>query len=233
LPVVVLIHGGFWRAAYDRSLMTPLAVDLAKHGYAAWNVEYRRVGHDGGGWPGTLADVAAGVDYLVDIADAEALDVGQVVSVGHSAGGHLALWLAARPGLPMAAAGSSPRVALTAAVAQAGVVDLREGYAAGLGRGACVDFLGGSPDEVPERYELASPAARLPLAVRQLLVHGDADDTVPVEHSRKYAVAATAAGDRVELVELEGADHFDVIDPNHAAWHAVIDRLPGLLASPP
>lgn len=216
-PVVVVVHGGFWRQRWDRTTATPLARDLAARGYLGWNVEYRRVGQDGGGWPGTLDDVAAAVDALADVEEA---DTERVVTVGHSAGGHLALWLAAR---------EEPRVRVGAAVSLAGVADLESGARAELGDGAVSELLGGGPDVVPERYARASPAALLPLGVPQVLVHGARDEVVPPQQSRDYAERARAAGDDVELVELPGADHFDVIDPDHDAWAAVLARLPRLL----
>jgi acetyl esterase/lipase len=220
-PVVVLVHGGFWRQRWDRTTTTPLARDLAAHGFAAWNLEYRRAG-----WPTTLLDVAAGIDAL---AEQDALDPARVAAVGHSAGGQLALWAAARPGLPAGAPGASPRVRLRAAVSLAGVLDLVAGARAKLGDRAGQAFLGGEPADRPERYAVASPVARLPIGVPQLLVHGPADEIVPLAQSRDYAVAARAAGDEVELVEPAGADHFDVVEPTHPAWREVVDRLPGLL----
>ena len=226
-PVVVLIHGGFWRWGWDRTLMTPLARDLAGRGFAAWNVEYRRVGQEGGGWPGTFDDAAAAVDFLAEL---EAVDSTSVVTVGHSAGGHLALWLAARHRIAAGAPGAAPRVRPCAVVSQAGIADLARGAADGLGDGACVALLGGTPRELPERYAAASPAALLPLGVPQVLVHGSCDDIVPPAQSRSHADAASAAGDDVELVEVAGADHFDVVETGHAAWAAVVNRLPRLLA---
>ena len=225
-PVVVLVHGGFWRARWDRTTLTPLACDLAARGYAAWNVEYRRVGQEGGGWPGTLADAAAAVDHLAAL---EEVDAGRAVAVGHSAGGHLALWLAGRPRLPAGAPGAAPAVRLRAAVSLAGVADLERAQRAGLGDGAVADLLGGGPDDVPGRYAVASPAALLPLGAPHVLVHGALDEVVPPEQSRRYAEAARAAGDDVELVELPESDHFDVIDPDGDAWAAVVERLPRLL----
>jgi acetyl esterase/lipase len=213
-PVVVLVHGGFWRRRWDRTTATPLARDLAARGFAAWNLEYRRTG-----WPTTLLDVAAGIDAL---AQQDALDLDRVVAVGHSAGGQLALWAAARPG-------AEARVRMRGAVSLAGVLDLVAGARANLGDGACQAFLGGEPADVPERYAEASPAARLPLGLPQVLVHGSADEVVPPSQSRDYAAAARAAGDEVELVEPEGADHFDVVEPAHAAWLVVVDRLPALV----
>ena len=199
--VVAVIHGGFWRARYERDLMEPLCRDLAARGYEAWNVEYRRLGA-GGGWPATFEDVRAAV------ADAGS----PFVTVGHSAGGHLALWLAAERGA-------------TLAVAQAGVVDLNEAWRLGLSANVTAELLGGSPRDVPERYAAASPAARLPLGVAQLLVHGRRDDTVPVEMSRAYAQRAREAGDDVELVETDEG-HFECLDPSSASWAAILERVP-------
>jgi acetyl esterase/lipase len=220
--VVVLLHGGFWRAGWDRTLMTGLARDLAAHGFLAWNVEYRRVGQDGGGWPGTLLDVAAAIDALATVEEA---DTDRVAVVGHSAGGHLALWLAARDRLPAGAPGGGTVVRPRLAVSLAGVADLVAGAEAGVGAGACEALLGGSPDVVPERYAAASPAALVPLGIPQLVVHGARDDIVPAVQSSAYAARARAAGDDVELVELPDADHFDVIDPEHPAWDIVLGRL--------
>jgi acetyl esterase/lipase len=225
-PCVVLLHGGFWRSGWDRTLMTPLALDLARRGVAAWNIEYRGTGRDGGGWPTTLFDVAAALDHLADV---EGVDATRIVTCGHSAGGQLALWLAARPRLGPDAPGAAPRVAPVAAVAQAGVADLRQAAQDGLGDDACTALLGGSPDDVPERYGIASPTALLPLGVPMLLVHGLLDAIVPVEQSRAFATAAERLGDVVELLELDDADHFHVIDPEHRGWTAVVDRLPALL----
>ena len=148
-PTVVLIHGGFWRWGWDRTLMTPLAHDLARRGIAAWNIEYRRVGQSGGGWPGTLEDAAAAIDQVAEL---DEVDGGRVVSLGHSAGGHLAVWLAGRHRLPVGAPGAVPRVRPRAAVAQAGVLDLARGSTENLGNGACQGLLGGEPADVPERY---------------------------------------------------------------------------------
>jgi acetyl esterase/lipase len=224
-PVVALLHGGFWRAGRTLELMRPLAADLAGRGYAAWNLEYRRVGQPGGGWPGTCEDVAAGLDHLAGLAGRAPLDLDRLVVAGHSAGGHLALWAAARAGLPPGAPGAAPLVTPWLAVSLAGVCDLHAGAADGIGEDAVAGFLGATPDQAPERYRLASPRSRLPLGVRQLLVHGDADTRVPVSQSRAHAAAAAAAGDPVELVELAGADHLAVIDPASPAWAEVTRRL--------
>ncbi len=199
--VVAVLHGGFWRAPYAADLMDPLCVDLAARGYEAWNVEYRRVGADGG-WPMTFDDVKAAVAGVEE----------PRVTLGHSAGGHLALWLAAERGAALA-------------VSQAGVVDLVEAWRLGLSRRAPEEFLGGTPDEIPDRYASASPAARLPLGVPQLLVHGRGDDTVPAEMSRAYAEQARRSGDVVELLETDEG-HFDCLDPASESWAAIVERLP-------
>jgi acetyl esterase/lipase len=147
------------------------------------------------------------------------------VVVGHSAGGQLALWSAARLRLPVGAPGAGPLVVPSLVVSLAGVCDLVAGARAGIGEGAVAAFLGAGPDEAPERYRLASPLARLPLGIRQVLLHGDADRRVPVEQSRAYAAAASAAGDSVDLVELADVDHMTPIDPSSSAWSEVADRL--------
>ena len=126
-PVVALLHGGFWRAERTLELMRPLAADLAGRGFAAWNLEYRRVGQPGGGWPGTCEDVAAGLDHLAGLAGRAPLDLDRLVVAGHSAGGHLALWSAARAGLPPGAPGAAPLVVPWLAVSLAGVCDLHAG----------------------------------------------------------------------------------------------------------
>jgi acetyl esterase/lipase len=200
--------------------MTSLAIDLARRGLAAWNVEYRRVGQEGGGWPGTFEDVAAAVDRLAEVED---VDTTRVATCGHSAGGHLALWLAARHRLAVGT-GASPRVRPVAAVSQGGVCDLEGAWREELGHGAVEELLG-PLEEGSERLAETSPAALSPLGVPQLLVHGSDDDVVPVSQSRALAERDPLA----QLLELEGADHFDVVDPGHHAWAAaavwLVERL--------
>ena len=223
-PVAVLIHGGFWRARYKLNLEEELIGDLAGRGFAVWNLEYRRLGwRSRGGWPETFEDVAAGIDQLGALE--EPLDTARVFTIGHSAGGHLALWAAARRGLPAGAPGAEPRVRLAGAVSQAGVVDLREALRLNLGGGVVRRLLEGPPGKHPARYDLASPIERVPLGVPQLLVHGEADLEVPVSISREYQRRAVEAGDSCELVSLPAVGHMEHVDPRSAAWPPVVRWL--------
>lgn len=219
---VVVLHGGFWRARYDLQLGRPIAADLAHRGYAVWNLEYRRVGA-GGGWPATFVDVAAGIDKLADLD----VDLSSVVLLGHSAGGQLAAWAAARTQLPEGAPGAGPSVAMTGVIAQAGVLDLSAGFAAGLGAGAVAELLGGAPADLPGVYAMADPMRQLPLPVPLVCVHARDDDIVPISQSRAYVAAATAAGGQASLIETDG-DHFSVIDVSTLDWTAVVAALGSL-----
>jgi acetyl esterase/lipase len=223
--VVVLIHGGFWRLPHGLGLMRPLADDLVARGFAAVNVEYRRLGEEGGGWPGTCEDVLSAMRAL---RTAQApLDLRHVGIAGHSAGGHLALWVASA--LTREAADPATTYAL---VSLAGVTDMRAAADDRLDeeRGmppAAVAFMGGTPLELPDAYRTAAPIDRLPLgaSVTQLVVHGDADDRVPIAQSIDYVRAAMAAGDRVELARFPTMGHFEVLDPAHESWLAGVGFL--------
>jgi acetyl esterase/lipase len=209
--VVVVLHGGYWRAKYSKRIMKAVCADLARRGFAAWNVEYRRLGGgQGGGWPATFDDVGAAIDHLATLEDPRLDLAGGVTALGHSAGGQLALWAASREG---------PRVPVTRVVAQAAVCNL-----AVAGEPAW-ELLGGRPDEVPERYAAADPMRLVPLGVPTLLVHGAGDDTVPVQRSRDYAAAARAAGDPVELVEPVPGGHRVHPDPRSEAWRVAAEWL--------
>ena len=227
-PVVVLIHGGYWQAGLDRRTMVPLGEAVGRLGYAVWNVDYRTVGPDGGGWTATFDDVGAAIDHLDDIRRDADLDLGRVVAVGHSAGGHLALWAATR---------RRPSVPVTGVVSFAGVPDLAAAArAAGDGnvgelRKAVVGLVGGTPEAVPERYAKASPVEQLPLRVPQLVVHGVRDDRVPIEQARRYAAAATRAGDALQLVEVPTGDHGDITRSDRSAWPQVASWLTDRSAS--
>ena len=231
-PVAALLHGGYWRRAYRLDLMNAMAADLTARGMAVWNLEYRRVGSPNGGWPGTFEDVAAGFDALLDAARAWPLDTRRVMVVGHSAGGHLALWLASRRRLGEGP-GSGPRLVPALVVSLAGVCDPRESARRHLSQDAVVHFLGGRPKERAAVYDHADPAARLPHAVPQLLAHGTADDKVPLDLSETYWRLASAAGDPCRFLRLDGVDHFQVIDPSEAAYQQVMAVALDWLAARP
>ena len=205
--VVVVIHGGFWKSAYDLSLGRPLAADLVAKGWAALNIEYRRVGN-GGGVPQTLDDVRAAIATLDD----RGLDLTTVVTLGHSAGGHLAAW-----------AGGAVD-AVTHVISQAGVLDLVAADRDGLGGGAVAAFLGHPAG--PSDAE-ADPRQQLPLDVPVWCVHAPDDDTVPISQSEEYVDAATSAGAQAELVEVTGG-HFGVIDADSDAWRRIVEILDGI-----
>lgn len=206
---VVLLHGGFWRAGAGLDLNRRQAADLAGHGFAVWNAEYRRIGADGG-WPATFDDAAAALDHLGTLA----VDTSAVVVVGHSAGGLLAAWLGAR---------LAGRVAPRAVVAQAAVLDLDMAARAGLGDGAVPALFGGGHPSA------ADPLAAVPLPVPVLCVHGRADGRVPFAQSAVYHAAARHAGAEVALAEVDDADHLAHLDPASAVWAAVRDALPDLV----
>jgi acetyl esterase/lipase len=223
-PVIVAIHGGSWRKQYGRAVMRAVAAALVRRGFAVWNIEYRRVGA-GGGWPQTFEDVAAAIDLLDGLHPS--LDVDRVDLLGHSAGGHLALWAAGCSELPPDAPGApgasvSPLVQVRRVVSLAGVCDLAGAYREWNG-GAVRALMGGSPERLPERYDVADPLRRVPLRMPALLVHGVRDETVSVRLSRAYAEAARAAGGEVELVEIEGdaGNHRAFIEPHGVAWEPV------------
>ncbi|MCW2590474.1 MAG: hypothetical protein JWQ86_2901 [Mycobacterium sp.] len=216
-PVVVVIHGGYWRVGYGAELGRPLAADLAGRGFAALNVEYRRVG-DGGGWSQTGDDVANAVDALR--ADGQRLagsrlDLGHVVALGHSAGGQLAGWLASRRSAP---------VPMSGAVLQAGLLDLVQGADEGLGGGAVDEFLGGSPAQHPEAYAQASPIALLPFGIPSICVHGTADSVVPIDQSQRFVAAAQQAGDSADLRTFDGG-HDELITVGTPAWDLCVDAV--------
>jgi acetyl esterase/lipase len=205
-PTVLFIHGGFWRNAYSLEHAGHLCAALTKGGVATWNIEYRRLGDPGGGWPGTTDDVLHAAEYLKILAHRYNLDLRRVVASGHSAGGQLALWLAAQ--MPIELRGVIPLAAVS---------DLRRAYALQLSNGVVGQFLGGSPDRVPQRYAAASPIELLPISAPQRVIHGTADNIVPFEMSERFAKKSHNA----KLVPLQGAGHFELIDPRAKEWETV------------
>lgn len=236
-PVAVVIHGGCWLAKFaDLRLTAPLADALARAGVATWNVEFRRVDDPGGGWPGTLADIGQAVDHVRELAASYPLDPTRVIVIGPSAGGHLALWAAARHRLPSASplAAKSP-LPLRGALSLAGMGDLRAYLEEPCG-GPILRLVGGSPADVPERYKAASPAELLPLGIKQVLVAGAHDTIVRPEYAEEYAAAARRSGDDAQVILIRSAAHFEVIAPGSAAWPTVEStalELLGLRPGPP
>lgn len=233
-PVAVLIHGGCFKAAYATLRdLSPMGDALKSAGIATWNIEYRRVGQPAGGWPGTYLDVGSAVDHLRVLAREHPLDLSRLVVVGHSAGGHLAMWAAARPRVP---AGSDIHAANPLAVRGvlnlAGPLDLTENIAGyeGLCRDTVITgLLGGTPAQVPERYAQASAGKLIPLGVPQVLLMGEHEDFVPRSLAEAYARAATEAGDQVRVIVIPAVGHFEIASPSASTWPRVLTVIQSLL----
>jgi acetyl esterase/lipase len=216
-PIVMFIHGGYWRAKYDLTHAGHACAALARSGLAVWQIEYRRVGNPGGGWPGTFEDITSAYQYLPQISRQYQLDSKRVVVIGHSAGGQLALSLAAR------------QPSLRGAISLAGVVDLRRAYELHLSNDAVAKYLGGAPDKVDEHYKEASPIEVPVPKVQQRLIHGTTDETVPIEISRHYVDVKKKWKEDVQLKELPKTGHFELIDPKSSVWKIVEDTVQALL----
>lgn len=234
-PVVVLVHGGCWREFSSASSIAPIADALKADGIATWSIEYRRLNQAGGGWPGTYLDVGRAVDHLRALAQPYHLDLGRVAVVGHSAGGHLAMWVAARSRLP-----AGTPLYKSNPLPIRGVVDLdgtpdMAGAMPGLplpsacGQDVVRAMLGGTPDSVPERYAQVSAIDMLPLGIPQVLIWGARDDQVPLAMAERYTRAARQAGDRVQLVVDSTAGHFEAASPRSSLWPSVHTAIRALL----
>ncbi len=225
-PVIVAIHGGFWRKQYDLTHLGQLCAAITKTGFATWSLEYRRVGQKSGGFPGTMQDVGRGTDYLLDLAKQYPLNLDRVLAIGHSAGGQLALWLGGRQHIESSSKlHSASPFRLHGIVGLAAVSNLAKASQLGIGDGIVDQFMGGTPKAVPERYAAASPIELLPLGVPQQLIHGSHDDVVPLSMSEGYCREARARGDDAVLHALPGVGHYELIDPKSAAWPTVILAL--------
>ena len=232
LPVIVFVHGGWWQAEYGLEYAGHLCAAFKKAGVAVWSLEYRRVGEAGGGWPNTFLDVAAGANYLGTLSKKYPLEVNSVVTMGHSAGGHLALWLAGRHHVDHSSAIYAPtQLPLRGVVSLAGAVDLR--LVCDLAQGKFAhdkdevrSLMGGLPAEFPDRYRAGSPGDLLPLNVRQVLIQGTEDGQIPPDLPRRYAENARRQGDEVVVKMIPGAGHFEVVDPESVVFDVV--RAAGL-----
>jgi acetyl esterase/lipase len=214
-PVLMNIHGGFWRNRYDLSHAGHLCAALTEQGVATWNLEYRRVGDEGGGWPGTFEDLRQAYRFIPQLAQKYGIEANRVVVMGHSAGGQLALCLAAHES------------SVHAVISLAGVVDLRRAWELHLSNNAVGEFLGGPAEKVPEHYREADPMQVEIKGAQQWVIHGSADDVVPPDFSRRYAEAKNKAGENVHSVEIENAGHFDLIDPRTDAWKRISATVVG------
>ena len=236
-PVAIVVHGGCWVAKLENmderavamNNMRPLSASLTDAGIATWNVEYRRLGNAGGGWPGTFQDVALAADFVRTLARDNDLDLTRIIAIGHSAGGHLAMWLAARAKLPRTSElYTSNPLGLTGVVNLDGPPDLKATIPVQqpiCGSPVITNLIGGSPDEQPERYRAASPIELLPLGVRQEFFAGRmfAAQVAP------YEAASKQAGDTLHTTELANAGHFVFIDPLSDVWPQVLDAVRRLL----
>jgi acetyl esterase/lipase len=216
-PVALNIHGGYWRNMYSLEHAGHLCAALTAKGIATANLEYRRVGDEGGGWPGTLEDIRNAYHYVRQVAKEQSFDLERRIVIGHSAGGQLALALASLE-------------SMRAVVSLAGVVDLQRAFDLHLSNDAVVEFLGGKPNEVPEHYHEADPMQLAIPKTTQWLIHGKDDDVVPPDFSRKYVETKQKHGEDAHLLEIEKAGHFDVIDPRTAAWKQIEQIVLRILA---
>ncbi|HKU26636.1 MAG TPA: alpha/beta hydrolase [Candidatus Sulfotelmatobacter sp.] len=215
-PAAMFVHGGFWRAGYDLQHAGFLCAGLTKAGFVTWNIEYRRVGNPGGGWPGSFEDVTSGYQFLRQLVGKYPIDTKRMVVMGHSAGGQLALALAAHHN------------SMRAAVSLAGVVNLHRAWELHLSHDAVAEFLGGPPERVRDHYREASPA-ELDIHCKQLIVHGLHDDTVPVEMSREYVRQKTAKSENITFLELPDSGHYELIDPKSTAWPKITGAIAKLV----
>ena len=236
-PLVVFFHGGWWKSAYDLGYAGRLCAAFKAAGIACWSVEYRRVGNLGGGWPGTFLDAAAGFDFIEQLAERFPLDLTRVVTMGHSAGGHLAFWIAGRHHIAPSSElfRSHLQIKLRGSISLAGAVDLRlllelatsEVFA--HDKEEVVRLMGGQPRVVPDRYRAGNPGDLLPFSAPQILVQGTLDDQIPPELPQQWVEASRRSGSRSQFHLMDGLDHFDVVDPTTSAWPLLLRITQSLL----
>jgi acetyl esterase/lipase len=243
-PIAILVHGGCWSAKLGKlpdnvvsfELLRPMAAALARAGIASWNLEYRRLGDDGGGWPGTFLDLARGTDLLRELAPRHRLDLDRAVAIGHSSGGQLAFWLGARGKLPKSSAlYTEAPLSLRGVVSVDGPPDLEADRAieqSVCGGPVVTRFVGGTPEEFPDRYRQGSASGLLPIGVKQELLLAGGNRAEWAELFRKYAAAAEKSGDAIRMPIMEGANHFDGINPHAVAWETVMRSVRSLLKLP-
>ena len=226
-PFLFVVHGGFWQSAYDLKHVGHLCAALTCKGIITCNLEYRRLGDPGGGWPGTFQDVSLAIDYFLEMISSDpGVDLARTAVLGHSAGGHLALWLTSRHRVPVTSPlHNSQRYRLGLAISLAGVCDLRRAWKQRLGNGVVAKLVGGTPDQYSDRYDAGSPVELLPTGTRQVLVHGTADTIVPVSQSEMFVERSEQLGDRPTFVKLKDVGHFELIDPESDAWSAVVKAV--------
>ena len=236
-PVVVFFHGGWWKSEYDLAYAGRVCAALKREGIATWSVEYRRVGVTGGGWPMTFLDAAAGFDFVAKLAKAYPIDRSRILTMGHSAGGHLAFWVAGRHHIDRESEvfRRQPKLILRGAVSLAGAVDLRltidlSGNSIfAHDRDEVCALMGGGPEQHPRRYKAGNPGDLLPFQAPQILVQGTADDQIPPELPGRWAEMSRRLGSEATVKMIPLADHFDVVDPASAAWKVVIEQVKSLI----
>jgi acetyl esterase/lipase len=232
-PLVVFFHGGWWKSEYTLGYAGYLCAALKAEGIATWSVEYRRVGATGGGWPATFEDAASGFDYVSTLIETYFLDPARIITMGHSAGGHLAFWIAGRQHVAndseifrsVQTANLRGIVALAGAVDLRLTIDLAGDSIFAHDRDEVHRLMGGSPDDVPERYDAGNPGDLLPLQAPQFLIQGSDDDQIPPEMMSRWAARSRRAGSDVVITKIPGAGHFDVVDPSSSAWAIVLGQI--------
>jgi|SRR5690625_3030273 len=238
-PIAIVIHGGFWRSQFDLEHMNAMCHALTKEGVACWNIEYRRVGQQGGGWPGTFHDIAKAINHLFTHKEKYPLDASRIILIGHSAGGHLALWFAGKHNIsePNRFKFHTKPIQLNGVISLAGVSDLKMMYDIHQWKETLFkivdnptrNLLGGSPVRNEERYNDSSPIELLPLNIPVVLIHGNLDVNVPVGMSEYFSKKAKEAGDSVRLHVLSDTEHFSLIRPETTAWSIVLESVNQLL----